>query len=134
MLIAVELYWSTIDLSVHICVDSSQTILEHYRSFIPTTLVSQLEEKRKKKPKKTGQPPGIKPGASCFGCRCSDHCATATQVISLQLTCIIHHFIYTCSLGTLDIHCTKGLSSCRRGHAMYVDNEILDVTKNRFLH
>ena len=29
MLIAAELYWSTIDLSIHICVDSSRTVLEH---------------------------------------------------------------------------------------------------------
>ena len=30
----------------HVCVDSSWTVLEHHRSFIPSTLVSQLEEKK----------------------------------------------------------------------------------------
>ena len=30
----------------HVCVDSSRTVLEHHRSFIPSTLVSQLEEKK----------------------------------------------------------------------------------------
>ena len=33
---------------IHICVDSSRTVLEHHRSFIPSTLVSQLEEKKPK--------------------------------------------------------------------------------------
>ena len=47
--------------------DSSQTVIEHHRSFIPSTLVSQLEEKEN-----PGQPLGIKPRASCFSCRCSD--------------------------------------------------------------
>ena len=47
--------------------DSSQTVIEHHRSFIPSTLVSQLEEKEN-----PGQPLGIKPMASCFSCRCSD--------------------------------------------------------------
>ena len=32
---------------IHICADSSQTVLEHHRSFIPSTLVSQLEEEKK---------------------------------------------------------------------------------------
>ena len=31
---------------IHICVDSSRTVLEHHRSFIPSTLVSQLKEKK----------------------------------------------------------------------------------------
>ena len=52
---------------VYIYADSSQTVIEHHRSFIPSTLVSQLEEKEN-----PGQPPGIKPRASCFSCRCSD--------------------------------------------------------------
>ena len=45
-----------------ICVHSSQTVLEHHRSFISSTLVSQLEEKKKK----TGQPQGFEPMVSCF--------------------------------------------------------------------
>ena len=28
----------------HVCVDNSQTVLEHHRFFIPSTLVSQVEE------------------------------------------------------------------------------------------
>ena len=31
---------------IHICVDSSQTVLEHHRSIIRSTLVSQLKEKK----------------------------------------------------------------------------------------
>ena len=45
VLIAAELYIHTrAHLSIHICVDSIQAIyiIEHYRSFIPSKLVSQL--------------------------------------------------------------------------------------------
>ena len=46
VLIAAELYKSTVNLSIYICVDSSWAVLVHHRSFIPSTLVSQLEEKK----------------------------------------------------------------------------------------
>ena len=32
----------------YVCVDSSRTVLEHHRSFIPSALASQLEEEKKK--------------------------------------------------------------------------------------
>ena len=37
---------SRVQNDIHICVDSSRTVLEHHSSFIPSTLVSQLEEKK----------------------------------------------------------------------------------------
>ena len=33
---------------IHVCVDSSRTVLEHHRLFILSTLVSHLEEKKKR--------------------------------------------------------------------------------------
>ena len=32
----------------YVCVDSSQTVLEHHRSFIPSTLVSQMDKEKPK--------------------------------------------------------------------------------------
>ena len=83
VLIAAELYQSTMDISIHICVESSQTVLEHHRSFIPSTLVSQLEEKTTQ-----GSHWESNPGPSALavgGLTTEPRLLISTQAISLQL-------------------------------------------------
>ena len=81
MLIAAKLYQSTIDLAIHIRVDSTQTVLEHHRFFIQSTLVSQLEEKKPRAA--TGE---LNPGSSALaaGALATElWLPTASQAISL---------------------------------------------------
>ena len=48
---------STIDVSIHICVDSIQALLEHHRSFIPSTLLVLKPAGRKKSNQKPNPEP-----------------------------------------------------------------------------
>ena len=77
MLIAAELYKSTTDPSIHIYVDSSRIVLEHHRSFIPSTLVSQLEKKNPRQPQR------IEPGSPALA---TGVCAI-TLMFQMDLSC-----------------------------------------------
>ena len=65
--------------TIRICVDSSQTVLEHHRSIISSMLVSQLEEK-KKQGSRWGSNPG--PPALVAG--------ALTTELRLPTACMVH--------------------------------------------